>query len=373
MAHFQLIPRSENKRAHSDFTKWGNILTAIEDDSTHSPPRILLKGSAIDENNEKIFLHKGRQITLQQSGNTGGSGEMPIIESAPSNNVVSVTNVVKAGNKQTFNLAAKQPGQIKLIGKKPGSSINSVAPLTVIVGEFKYHTGMKYDLLAEVLGKSDDAYKLYYLQRLLNNNEDGSNLFNQRSDFYMNKYGKKFHKELVCESVCIISGEVLFERVHSGRTDLKWSNLGPHHRLYTLLNKPPKSKEDVQYVAGRVDKARQAIANSLFHNIPVVARCAYDPVKAYNASKNKIDSGKSGGHCLLIVGCNQSQDRFLYIDPFPGLSYSRYAGGIVPIATPCRFLGLLKIENSASRGPVFQQDRSYQPLEVLECPLRPIS
>ncbi|MEZ5584131.1 MAG: hypothetical protein R3F37_16540 [Candidatus Competibacteraceae bacterium] len=307
---------------------------------------------------------------MQQAGHTGTPGEMPELYLNPPGvaQIVLQTHhttyrpTLQAETKQTLHLKAEAGGETVLRGRKPSTGTDCVLPLKVIVGNFKNHPGMQHDLIAEELGRSDDVYKLYYLQRFLNNNEGNDNLFDQYSPFYKEVFGRRFGKELVCASVCVLSGEVLFGQVHAARG--KWNNLGAHRPLYKRLSRRPNSKSQIIYDQQTVRRARDAIARSLQRGIPVRVGCAWNSLLTYDFVTKRLDPTKGGGHTVLIVGCNNSKDRFLYIDPCKGMSKLKYEGGIVPTGVECDFLGLFRIESSGLRGPVFKSDS----LEVLECP-----
>jgi hypothetical protein len=231
---------------------------------------------------------------------------------------------------------------------------------------------MPNDLIAKKVAKSDDAYNLFFLQRLLHSEEGNSNIFDQYSPFW-NSWGasRKEPKRYVCRSTSIIAGEVFFKRVHAGRYPQgSWSYISEHTHLYERLGAKPKSYKDIKYNSARVKAARDAIASSLLHGIPVCVGCVHDvrhyAGDLYDHAKKRLDYGKGGGHSVLIVGCDSIKRNFLYIDPSKGMSKLEYKGGIATTGSSCENLGLFKLDETADRGPILKSAR----LEVLAAPTK---
>jgi hypothetical protein len=299
--------------------------------------RLFVKG---DSGEEKSAIHKGKQVTLEQWGGADASGKvMPALYSTDP--AVGVLDFKVSGIKQRFVVKSIADGKATLNGKD-AKGADSVWPLTVVAGEFKNHVGMAIDLLAEELGRSADPFKIYSLQRLLNNNDD--NLFNQRSSANTDK----FKTRLACGSVCTASGSKLFGKVSE--------NYLTYHTLTTKVD----SRDDVKYAKGTIDRARVVIKKLLEKGTAVRVGVTYAPSTAMIKAR-QLQPTSSGGHFVLIVGCNAAADQFLYIDPWPGGSKLQYKGGIAsdPYPDKCKFLGLFVIENLA-RGPVLRQSKDAE-------------
>lgn len=92
-------------------------------------------------------------------------------------------------------LKAIQPGTcVLLIGGQIG--------LTVQVGQFRNHTGMERDLIAEVY-RSADPERMQELNRMLFN--DPENLFNENSAGDIKRWG-----DLACVTVSKVGGAAIF-------------------------------------------------------------------------------------------------------------------------------------------------------------------
>jgi hypothetical protein len=271
---------------------------------------------------------------------------MPSVYSNNSN-VAEVSNITPGtGDTQSFTLEAKSSGIAVLNGTVPGTSIDCVFPLRVVVGAFQRHPGMDIDLLAEA-GLSNDAFKLYCLQRLLHNNDDDTNLFDERSGKMIAKFG-----QLACGDVSLEAGKALF-----GRIDFRSSFSSLHIPITNVPANSDISWNDVKYNSATMDAARAAIHAKLQNGIPVRVGCGW------KASKSMLRGGAlqpnlGGGHFAIIVGCDNAKTRFLFVEVWGGCNL-KYGGGISG-HTPypdCNFLGVFELQTLA-RGPVLRQAAS---------------
>lgn len=299
--------------------------------------------------NEKIAIHIDNEVVLEQWGSTDAFGKMPKIHPTPEG-VVEVSLIDRPSSdrpftvsKRRFSLKAVGAGTATINGKdREGNNISS--PLKVVAGEFKNHEGMVKDLLADV-GRSSDPSLIHKLQRLLHN--DKNNLFNQDSDENIKEFG-----ELACGRVTKAGGEKLIGRVisHSYAKDSSY-----HKRTNKVT-----SRDDVVYDPNMMDKVRRAIERHVKNGNPVLVGAAYNP-KTSMLKEGHLQAGLSGGHSVLIVGCNAAATEFLYVDPFPGGSKLKYKGGIAHDSYPekCHYLGVFKFDYSVKtyldRGPVLRQ------------------
>lgn len=295
--------------------------------------------------NEKIAIHLGKEIVLEQWGVTDVDGatadiqpdkqgvvEIRLIDQPSSNKPFEVS-------KRRFGLKAVGEGGTTIKGKGEDKAISS--PLKVLAGEFKYHKGMAKDLLADA-GRGSNASTLYQLMRFLHNNTD--NLFNQLNDTNV----AKMQSSLACGRVAKASGETLIGKVisHSFEKD------SSYHKAISKVT----SRDDIKYDSGAMFKARQAIAGYVKRGNPVLVGCAMDPNTGM-LKDGHLQATRTGGHTVLIVGCNEAATEFLYVDPYPGGSTLPYKGGVAADSYPgkCFFLGLFKVdplEESQGRGPV---------------------
>jgi hypothetical protein len=167
---------------------------------------------AQDYDNEKIAIHLGNEIELEQWGSTDvdgktadiqqdkqGAVEIRLIGRPSSNKPFTIS-------KRRFALKAVGEGAATISGKGEDKAISS--PLKVLAGQFKNHEGMVKDLLADV-GRSSKPSLLYQLQRLLHSSTN--NLFNQLNDANV----AKMSTALACGRVAKASGELLIGKVIS--------------------------------------------------------------------------------------------------------------------------------------------------------------
>ena len=291
--------------------------------------RLFVKG---DSGVEKIAIHKKVKINLVQVEDAAG-GTLPTVKSSDPN-VAPISGISAGRRSQSFTVEAKGDGGSTLTGTdKAGTSV--VDPLKVVVGDFKYHDNMKLDLIAEA-GRSSSGSKIFLVQRLLNNNKDDSNLFNQKSD----KNKRDFKTHLACGSVCERSGKLLF------------GNVEDKYFTYHVPLKDLSSRADIRYKEGTMNRAREIIKLRLKSGMAVRVGATYRPQKSMLLN-GYLQPSHSGGHFLLIVGCNSDADTFLYIDPWPDGSTLMYKGGIESYPDKCSFLGLLTVDKLA-RGPILR-------------------
>jgi hypothetical protein len=296
--------------------------------------------------NEKIAIHLGKEIVLEQWGQTDVDGKTADIQ-LDKQGAVEVrvidrpsSDKPRTNSKRRFALKAVGEGAATISGKGEDKAISN--PLKVLAGEFKYHKGMVKDLLADV-GRGSDPSLLYQLQRLLHSNTN--NLFNQLNDVNV----AKMQSSLACGRVAKASGEILIGKVisHSFEKD------SSYHKPISKVT----SRDDVEYDSDVMSKARQAIARHVKSGHPVMVGCAMDPNTAM-LKGGHLQATRTGGHTVLIVGCNDAATEFLYVDPYPGGSTLIYQGGVAADSyhpPKCFFLGLFKVdawEDVLGRGPV---------------------
>ncbi len=298
-----------------------------------------------NDNNEKIAIHLGKEVVLEQWGSTDAGGKTADIE-LDKQGVVEVRLIDRPSSdkpstisKRRFALKAVGEGAATISGKGEDKAVSN--PLKVLAGEFKYHTGMVKDLLADV-GRSSNPTLLFQLQRLLNSTTN--NLFNQLNDANV----AKMQSSLACGRVAKASGDVLIGKVisHSFEKDSSY-----HKPLRKVT-----SRDDVEYDPDVMGRARQAIAGFVKRGNPVLVGCAMDP-NTRMLKDGHLQATRTGGHTVLIVGCNEAATEFLYVDPYPGGSTLKYKGGVAADSYPpkCFFLGQFKVddwEDVLGRGPV---------------------
>lgn len=308
---------------------------------------------ARDRENEKLAIHSGQEIELEQWGSTDASGKLPRIHS--DNPAVEVRLITRQSSNEAFVIATRRFG-LKAVGSgtatingKNFEGKNVSDPLKVIAGEFKNHEKMDTDLLAQI-GRSSNATAIYKLQRLLHN--DHENIFNQFNDG--NK--QQFHSPLACGRVAKAGGDTLIGKTisHSYEKD------SSYHKWTARVTR----REDVQYDEEPMRRIRLTIARHLKGGHPVLVGCAYEPQTSM-LKQGHLQATRDGGHSVLIVGCNAAATKFLYVDPLPGGSNMPYKGGIAHDSYPkeCNFLGEFYVDSFQEilgRGPVLRQRKDTQ-------------
>ncbi len=307
-----------------------------------------------DHQHEKLAIHSGNEVELEQWASTDAFGKMPRIQATPEG-VIEVRLIDRPSSSQAFTISTRRFG-LKAIGAgtatlngKDSSDKNVSDPLKLVAGDFKKHEGMEKDLLAEV-GQSSNAAAIYKLQRLLQN--DSENLFDQ----FNNGSKEKFHSPLACGSVAKAGGDVLFGRTisHSYEKD------SSYHQWMPKVNR----RDDVVYDENLMRRVRLVIGRHVKRGNPVLIGCAYDPQTSM-LNQGHLQATRDGGHSVLIVGCNAAFTKFLYVDPLPGGSNMKYKGGIAHDSYPmqCHYLGEFHVDSFQEilgRGPVLRQRADTQ-------------
>ena len=305
--------------------------------------RFFIKDTSGDES---IPVHTGNKVALQQWGGADQTGKvMPQLYLATPNPAsANILDLKTTGIIQSFTLHGKSTGTTVLNGKNL-EGYDCVFRLQVVVGEYKSYDNWKVDLLASTLGRSSDGAKIYALQRLLHNNDDAR--YNQKSEANVSKYGGSM---LACGSVCSDVSKSLF-----GTVSEEWQ---AYHKPLKKLEK----REDLEYDQTTMQRAVAAIRKHLGEGRPVRVGCTHHFETSMLAKVNGIvQPNRSGGHFVVIVGCNDTGDQFLYVDPWKTGSKLKYTGGIAgSLPMPeCLHLGLFTLRSEA-RGPVLRQDKKSE-------------
>jgi hypothetical protein len=303
---------------------------------------------------EEIAIQQGTTVILEQLGDAGSAGSLPSLYSN-NESVASISAISTSGrSRQRFILSAKNSGPAVLNGKAPTNGNDCVFPLRVTVGDYQHHTDMTVDLFADKLGKSDDAFKIYTAQRFLNGGSDSvddalvdnTNIFDQQSPYNTDAYG-----ELACGEVVLKRGRTLF-----GKDNVHW----PSQIYYNAMPQTARRalrRADLKYDPAKMLRARTAIVNLLKQGKVVRVGCLHHPERQNGPIPHP---NLGGGHFVLIVGCNDQFNSFLYLDPWVGGSRLVYKGGIGRSAETDKsfYMGLFKSDITNPRGPVLRQDDS---------------
>jgi len=216
----------------------------------------------------------------------------------------------------------------------------------ITVGSHQQHLGKGgVDLLAAV-SNGTDARKIVAIQQILHNRHDSI------LDQFTGTYGSK--TTLSCGDVLQKVGTALF-----GKVTVDYNT---YHR--PIVRRPTKlGWGDVRYDETTMRNALSSIKATLGRGVPVRVGVAYDPNPGMLAPNGALQPTSSGGHFLLLVAYND--DRFLYLDPYPGGSKITYNGGL-PFnqKRACGYMGTMKLVTD-DRGPHLVSDMEFATKETL--------
>jgi hypothetical protein len=128
------------------------------------------------------------------------------------------------------------------------------------------------------------------------------------------------------------------------------------YHSYTKPMRTVSARKDVTSREGVIPKAAAAIRAKLKTGVPVLVGVVYNPSTAM-LSGGELEVTRGGGHTVLIVGCNGSATKFLYIDPYPNSSHLQYGGGLAkfPFTRTCDFLGTFEVGDLFERKGILRQ------------------
>jgi hypothetical protein len=331
---------------------------------------------------EKLVLHHDNTIQLELAGMDLTSP--PVLTANPVN-IIHVTAPKKVGNKWVFTVDPVGNGRVSL---SAADSKGTAAPdLTVIAGVFKNHKDAKgeleEDLIADVY-RGHDSAKMHTIIRILGN--DADNLANENSVANVKQWGP-----LACGTVAKVTGRELFYRPIDYDYRQYYKTIAPKtengRQVWKITD-----RSEVKYDSAKLSQGEKAIQARLKKGQPAIVGITYIPSDAITPGGSLRETG-SGGHTVLIIGCDKDAKRFLYFDPYgPDAANTndshgsnlQYLGGMDGLNTfpgKCRYLGMFEeIDEPARGGPVLRQDPATidpvglwtgkQFLEVVSGPLR---
>ena len=332
---------------------------------------------------EKLVLHAGNKIQLELAG-MADSASPPVI-TADTASVLHWTDAKKVGNKWVFTLDATGAGRVTL--SAVDSKGRKAPDLTVFAGVFKNHKDLKgeleEDLIADVY-RGHDSAKMHAITRILGNDVD--NLANENSVANVKQWGS-----LACGTVAKVTGRELFYR------PIEYDYQQYYKTIATKMENGRQvwkiaDRAEVKYDSARLSQGEKAIQARLKKGQPSIVGITYIPSNAITPGGSLRETG-SGGHTVLIVGCDKDAKRFLYFDPYgpdaantddshgSNLQYLGGMDGLNTFPAKCRYLGMFEeIDDPARGGPVLRQDPATidpvglwtgkQYLEVVSGPMR---
>lgn len=236
--------------------------------------------------------------------------------------------------------------------------------LRVTVGEVTNHDGFKHDLLAQLLGRSEEPKKLWVYQRILK--AENNNLLMSRNDWDR-----------------LLADQPLKQNTDPNHPN-KWncgaalnrfghSYFGPHYagikskRYYKPFR--PKANttnrvSDIVFDSALVAKGREAIQKLLEKQNAITVFAVHDD--GFSVDPSGVIKPTGATHYLTIVGCDKEGKKFLASDPWPGGSRLAYQSGIFGTVDSA-FLGLLIYDSNKDQIRTFAQ-RGWHEYIVLEGP-----
>jgi hypothetical protein len=317
MAHFQLA---------SERRPYGTRLGGT---------RLFLSGAS---GQEAIFIELGKSVTLEVSGigNVSPAITQFVVPPSAVDVVSRLTSLLLTGKPAGPDIVSVTTfgRRVTLKGIQSGTCILMVGGgngIIVQTGQFRNHTDMKHDLIANTF-RSADPEKMHALNRMLFNDPD--NLFNENSGGNINRWG-----DLACGTVSKVGGAAIF-----------YGQLNYDYREYYRTPIAGKTRKDIKIDSAKLDRGRNAIQTRLAKGMPSIVGLVYADTAI---QKGAVNVTGTGGHTVLIVGCSNDRKKFLYIDVWQGGSKLKYTGGYAGrtlFPDPCAELGLFELQRDAARG-----------------------
>ena len=226
-----------------------------------------------------------------------------------------------------------------------GSSADTAAKvLRVTVGPVTNHgttpdhPGFQSDLIAELLGRSENPVKLWVYQRILaagNNNtsisrEDWDSIL---ADQPLKQITDKQHPERWnCGAALSTFGASYF-----GTSHYQFGSVRYYKPFKSAHPKAANKMADIEFDDGMVSRGAAKIRHLLEKNIAVTVFVVHDD--GFDVQNGEIKP-TGDTHYVTIVGCDSAGKTFLFTDPWPGGSRLLYNSGIFGDVN-CAFMGLL--------------------------------
>jgi hypothetical protein len=244
-------------------------------------------------------------------------------------------------------------------------SSKSDVMLQITLGEVTNHDGFEHDLLAELLGRSEDPKKLWVYQRLLkaDNNKvpvDWHDWDKLLADQPLKQITDPNHpNKWNCGAALDRFGQSYFGKHYSGIKN---------HRYYKPFRRPKGINKnrvpDIVFDAALVEKGRAAIQNLLKKQNAITVFVAHNDGFLVDPSGVIKPSGDT--HYLTIIGCDKDGKKFLVSDPWPGGSRLEYKSGIFGTVNSA-FLGLMIYDSAIDQIRTYNQKGRHNYI-VLEGP-----
>jgi hypothetical protein len=304
-------------------TAWGVRMTAtFRTKSLGQVPAVTLDGT-----NELLTISVGTTTSNDSLEIAMTSGNLPGLDhlaaAAPPDRVT-VTLKKASATSANVVLQGKQPGTASLIFASPAD-----CSCVLTVGTHGSHLGSdSVDLLAAA-SNGGDARKVVGIQQILHN--EGTCIIDQLTG----PFGSQ--SMLACGDVAMNAAKALFG-------DVSVSYFSYHVPISSKATSVDWS--DIKYTEATTRKAVHAIQTLLNRGTAARVGLVHHPSKAMLASSGALQPTSSGGHFGLIVGVSKDGNRFLYLDPWPSGSRTKYKGGMSFNANKvCNYLGVFELNS----------------------------
>ena len=285
-----------------------------------------------------------RSITLQLSG--WDKNNPPQMGTA-SNAFVRVTasHNDTVHHRSTFRVEATKDakGAAFIWDKAANQAADQDTVLKVTVGKVTNHGGLQNDLLADLLGRSEDPRKLWVYQRILS--PGNNNTINR----------DQWDRLLADQPLKQITDPDHPNRWNCGAAldHFGTSQFGAAHYTggLTPLYKPFKPKphienqmSDIEFIPEKVARAAAKLRTLLEKKTAVTVLVVHH--NGFSVSGGIIQqTGRT--HFLTVIGCDSAAKEFLVTDPWPGGSRLMYTSGILGNVDSA-FMGRLKFDPAAN-------------------------
>jgi len=273
-----------------------------------------------------------RNISLQLTG-WMSQPDIKTSENSPFLRITSITHDTRH-KRSTFHIEAVKDAQG--VGYVFDKASNDDTVLRVTVGKVTNHDGFQHDLLAELLGRSEDPVKLLVYQRILSrdnnivgNWEDWDRIL---KDQPIKQITDPEHPaNWNCGAAASNFGNTYFGSTHFTAERTRYYK---PFRPRGGVNK----KDDIQFDADKLAKGIAGIRRLLEQKAAVRVFAVHDDGFTV---ENGIIKQTGATHYLTIIGCDAAGEKFLVTDPWPGGSRLIYKSGIFGNVDSA-FMGLLQ-------------------------------
>lgn len=279
-----------------------------------------------------------RRITLRLNGWVNGKPDIR----AGNGQYARVVNVIHNAKSQvsTFTVEAVPNQSIKTYLYDANAHGKDGPMMGLTVGRVTNHDGFKHDLIADLLGRSEDPVKLWVYQRILaaDNNKTGLQW-------------KDWDKLLADQPLKQITDPNHPNKWNCGAALNQFGVSrfgGDHYRAFSMpYYKPfrpkttPARVADIQFDEEKLRRGIQKIRELLEKKIAVTVFVAHNDGFT---TRDGIIQQSGNTHFVTIFGCDNAGENFLITDPWPGGSKLLYKSGIFGDVESL-FMGRLKVFN----------------------------